>query len=150
MANEQEAVKTIAEMAKAMGGEMGRAIQEAMALGAHQIRPNRDNPNYVPVSVFTPAGVVKEPLKRRTFFKGVEQDAALLTPEEVALLNQVVQGDYSIEVGGVPRTFTVREKTDGTHAEVKIDFPLSSEERAYMPAMTTILRAMIAGVGAIG
>jgi hypothetical protein len=124
-------------------------IREAMKQGAHELRPNRDNPNYQEDSIYRPKGVEKPPLRRRTFFKGVEQDHHMLTPEEVQLFNQLEAGDYRITIRGVPKLYSVVEKSDGNSAELHIDFPLTHEERVQGPGLVRLLRAILSGVTVI-
>lgn len=128
---------------------LGDAIKGAMAEGAKQVNPKRDNPNYVPNTQRAPAGVDRETLTRRVIFKGIIQEESQLTGEEIHLFNQLQPLVATVTVAGLPREFVVTQENKGSVPDLKIDFPLSIEERAYMPSLAKILRALIAGVSVI-
>lgn len=127
-------------------GALGSAIKDAMKQGIQEVNPKRDNPNYEEDSDRKPKGVVKEVLTRKVIFKGIPQEDSQLTPEECHLFNQLQPCAITLNVGGLPRLFQVINVQGGSTPEIKIDFPLSTEERAFMPSLVKILRAIIAGV----
>ena len=124
---------------------LGDAIKGAMKAGVAEVNPKRDNPNYVPSSQRAPAGIEREALTRRVIFKGIIQEDAQLTGEEIRLFNQLPPMTATVTVAGLPREFVVTQENKGSVPDLKIDFPLSIEERAYMPSLVKILRALIAG-----
>jgi hypothetical protein len=128
---------------------LGDAIKGAMEQGARAVNPKRDNPNYVPSSDRAPAGVDRETLTRRYIYKGVVQEDTQLTGEEISLLNQVTPCARTIVAAGLPREFVVTQENKGSIPDLKIDFPLSIEERAYFPSLVKVLKALISGASTI-
>jgi hypothetical protein len=128
---------------------LGDAIKGAVESGARAVNPKRDNPNYVPSSHRAPAGQERETLTRRVIFKGIIQEDAQLTAEEIHLFNQLQPMVAVVTVAGLPREFVVTQENKGSVPDLKIDFPLSIEERAYMPSLPRILRALISGASVI-
>ena len=128
---------------------LGDAIKGAMAEGVRAVNPKRDNPNYVADTQRAPAGQERETLTRRVIFKGIIQEDAQLTAEEIHLFNQLQPMVAIVTVAGLPREFVVTQENKGSVPDLKIDFPLSTEERAYMPSLPKILRALISGVSVI-
>ena len=132
-------------------GAMAEAIKGAFQAGVREVNPRRDNPNYVPDEDRAPAGVTKNALTRRVIFKGIVQEEKQLTPEEIDLFNQLVAPIETTMVmnGMPPKAVTVKQNNNGTIPDLTIDFPLSIEERAYMPSLKKILRGLIAGATVI-
>lgn len=122
---------------------MADAIKSAMQQGVQAVNPRRDNPNPIPDSERAPAGVEKEPLTRRVIFKGIVQEDQQITPEEAHLFNLLQPVHKILVCAGLPREFTVRQENKGSVPDLIIDFPLSIEERAYMPSLVKILKALI-------
>lgn len=134
-------------------GVMGQALKDAMRQGVQEVNPRRDNPNYVPDSLRKPAGVARETLTHRVIFKGIIQEEQQLTGDEIHLFNEVAKAAPLHIVmtlnGTPPREVSVRVENKGSIPDLLIDFPLSTEERAYMPSLVKILRGLIAGVSVI-
>lgn len=98
------------------------AVAKATLEVQEKIRPIEITPK-VRKSAFNPTGEKKEQLKRRIIFCSHEEDENSLTPEEIALYNQLQPGRYNNRKWEV-----VLHEGNGEKDTLQIRIPVSSQD----------------------
>ena len=120
-----------------------QAGSDAVKLLAERSAP-KENPNYVMVSPFAPAGVEKQTLSRPTFFCGARQREDELTPDEVALFNAITS-DREVH-GKMYGSWTAEVRRNGTQEELHVNVPAGSvDARMSLPSLLAVLGELVTG-----